>query len=272
MKKKVKWSETDKYFMPKGEVYLATFSKYFSGENFNNRIILNMRSYTVGTSNISYRVINHWDKAGLLPQCLKDGAGWRKFSLVEMVWLKIIQRFREYGFSLDKIARVKKSLVDWDKKLNAYPDLEYYIYRAWFTTDDPYVIALADGVAGIASSEEIEQAKMLHRKNNDFLLISIKSILNDLDTNVAPPKPLMWLTNPETEAISAIRGKNDEVIIKVKNQKISEIEKSKIYHENPPVGEINRNLKQKGSFGEINVKYGNGIRQSAKVTEKKSFK
>ncbi len=260
--------ETDKYFLPKGEVYLATFPKYFSKENFNNRIILNMRSYTVGTSNISYRVINHWDKAGLLPQGLKDGAGWRKFSLVEMVWLKVIQHFREYGFSLDKIARAKKSLIDWDKKLNAYPDLEYYIYRAWFTTDDPYIVALVNGVAGIASNEEIGQAKMLHRKNNDFLLISIKSILDELGASVAPPKPLEWLTDAESEGIKTIR-QGDEVIIKAKKSKISEIETSKTETIPRPNYQIQAEMERDGAYGKIEVNYVAGKRKSVKVTKNK---
>ena len=270
MEKKVKWMESDKYFMPKGEVYLATFPSYFSKKYFEVRNILNMRIYTAGESKITYRVISHWDKVGLLPHGLKDNDGWRKFTLVEMVWLKAIQRFREYGFSLDKIARVKKSVFDWNKKLNSYATFEYYVSRAWMTQDDPYIVALANGVAGIASSEEIEQARILHRKNNDMLMISIKSILNELGNEVVPQKPLEWLTHSESQAVKIIREGGD-VNIKAKGSKIAEIESSKIHSEHPSVRHIDKLARKEGLFGDVSIRYEKGVKQSAKVTKRTRF-
>ena len=77
-----------------------TFSKWQLEEKymvFRNR--LRERKYTTKDVGISYRVMSHWESNKLIPEGVVQ-EGWRDFSLVEMVWLKIIVHLRKFGFSL----------------------------------------------------------------------------------------------------------------------------------------------------------------------------
>ncbi|MEK7088775.1 MAG: MerR family transcriptional regulator [Patescibacteria group bacterium] len=272
MRKKVQVDPSDKYLIPKGNVFYTTILEYFSGEHFKKtRNNFNMRQYTVGDTKIPYRVINNWDKNKLLPKSLKNNEGWRKFTFVELVWLKAIERFRAYGFSLDKIARVKATIVDWDKNHNeAYSSFEYYVARACFSDDDPYIVALVNGVGGIGSTEEIEIARQKHYKTNDMLLISLKSIVKEMGLEPRPPRPLVWLSKTESEVVSDVvrSGEKDEVKIKLRKNKITEIQTSKteIGLSDQEVKKLNGEDKM---YGSILVKYENGKRQSVHITKKK---
>ncbi|MEI6057386.1 MAG: MerR family transcriptional regulator [bacterium] len=232
-----------------------------------------MRTYKASDTGIPYRVINHWEKCGLLPYRSAKDTGWRTFSTVELAWLKAVQRFRRYGFSLDKIARVKKSVLDRKEGSERFPVFEYYVERAYSSEDDPYIIALYDGTGAIGSAEEIEIAKKAHFKTNDMLLISLKSILNEIGPKAVPPKPLMWLSDPESDAISSVRsGKHTEVSIKLKKRRIRELETTEIVPVDPALLEINKTFKEKGYHGDVTVKYENGIRQSAVIKKRKLYK
>lgn len=269
MRKKVKVDPSDKYLIPKGNVFYTTAREYFLDENFKQtRNNFNMRQYTVGDTKIPYRVINNWDKNNLLPKSLKDNEGWRKFTFVELVWLKAIERFRAYGFSLDKIARVKATIVDWDKNHHeTYSSFEYYVARACFSDDDPYIVALVDGVGGIGSTEEIEIARQKHYKTNDMLLISLKSIVREMGLKPKPPRPLAWLSKTESEILSEVRnGEKDEVKIKFRKNKITDIETSKT-EIGSEIQEIQKLNGEDKMYGSILAKYENGKRQSTRITK-----
>lgn len=275
MRKKVKVNPSDKYLIPKGNVFRHAMNEYFSGEHFKQtQENFNMRKYTVGDTKIPYRVINNWDKNNLLPKGLKVNVGWRKFTFVELVWLKAIGRFRAYGFPLDKIARVKANIIDWDKNHNEiYPSFEYYVARACFSDDDPYIVALVNGVGGIGSTEEIEIAKHKHFKTNDMLLISLKSIVNEIGLTPMPPRPLIWISNAETEVLSDLRsGKEDEVKIKLHKNKIAEIETSRTKINPPSSNEIEEEAGEGKMYGSVTDQYVDGKRRSVRITRKRRVK
>ncbi|MFT3909360.1 MAG: MerR family transcriptional regulator [Ferruginibacter sp.] len=69
------------------------------------------RKFYIGEASISRKNLNHWEKEGLIPYNYKE-SGWRKFSLVEFAWLRIINELRNLGFSLEKIKVIKGQLFD----------------------------------------------------------------------------------------------------------------------------------------------------------------
>lgn len=276
VKKKVKTLESDKYLIPRGATFLQRVEEYFSDKRFKEtQDQLNMRTYTAGNTGITYRVINHWDKSGLLPPGLKDKSGWRKFTLVELVWLKAIQRFREYGFPLDKIARVKKTVIEWNKSEEIYPIFEYYVARACQSKDDIFIVALVDGTAGIASSEDIEIMKLSHHKTNDMLLISLKSIVNELGIKVPNARPLKKLSDSEGEVLDEIRREgNKEVFVGINGGSIKDIVTTQVYGniESTTLSEIKNQLKAQQGFADVSVRYENGKAQSVGVKRRKRLK
>lgn len=235
------------------------------------REFLNERKYSVGDLGISYRIINHWEKVGILPDGVKSG-GWRKFNRVELVWLHAVVHMRKFGLPLDKIVRLKQEVTEWDSKKDRYELFEYYIAKAFGTTDNSYIVVFENGNGGVGSSGEIEMSKRLNN-SGDMLLISLKDILKERGHKVPKADGLFQITKGELEFLEKVRmGENKEIRAKIKDNKISEIETTENYPEAPPLDKINKEFKDAGVYGEMTVKFENGVRQSAQVKKKKLLK
>ena len=66
--------------------------------------------FTVKELGCSYRQINIWDSKNLL--CKRyDERKWRKFSLVEYTWIKIIMETKHLNIGLKTISRLKKEIL-----------------------------------------------------------------------------------------------------------------------------------------------------------------
>jgi hypothetical protein len=64
---------------------------------------------------LSSKLINDWIKAGIIDEGKEDNKDqWRKFSLVEGVWLKFVEELRFFGVGLNEIKGYKKRLFDID--------------------------------------------------------------------------------------------------------------------------------------------------------------
>jgi uncharacterized protein YfaA (DUF2138 family) len=72
------------------------FVSYFDEENSKLHKLIREKRYTVKDTDISSRVINHWDDKGLLPDGVQvEEEKWRKFSfllrLYGLKWLKLLE-------------------------------------------------------------------------------------------------------------------------------------------------------------------------------------
>lgn len=272
MSKKQKNLIEKKLFIPRGLPFIKKLTEYYTNNFFRPaHYVFYERKYTVGDANVNYRVLNHWSEKDLLPNEKREKNEWHKFNFAELVWLVALQRLRKFGFSLQKIKKAKNCIFNSDGKGDSFLEFEYYIAKAWLSEDDPYIIALVDGTAQIATSQEIEIGKMFNG-NKDVLLISIKSILNELGKDVIPTKPLVWLSEPEINTLHAVRRENnDEIKLKTKNGSILEIESSRT-EINPPLNyEIQRKIKNDKMYGKMETQYVNGKPISVKISNKKRF-
>ena len=73
---------------------------------------LKEKKFKQRNSEISYRILNHWEKLGLIDNDRPQGKGWRKFSVIDIVWMEIIKELRNFGYSNDKILTVKRDLIN----------------------------------------------------------------------------------------------------------------------------------------------------------------
>lgn len=67
------------------------------------------RSVHIGELGIDRNTFLGWEKAGLFPYERTETNGWRRFSFVEGVWIKIIEELRSLGTPLERI----RSLKEW---------------------------------------------------------------------------------------------------------------------------------------------------------------
>ena len=250
------------------------FKIYFKGDDFKSiKVILNARTYTASETGISSRVLNHWASKDILPTGLKSDSGeWKKFSFVEIVWLRSVLKMREFGLSIEQISKVRSWVLQWDSKYSNYPWFEFYIILALFDNQDIYIAILPDGTAELATSFDLERLKQDRGGMSEhFLLISLKNILAEIGTfNVAKIKTLRLLDDKEEELLSAL-NKSDvkEVKARVRNGHIKEIQTVQTYPNNINVGEINKEIESLSEYAEVLTRHSGGVRQSIEVVKKR---
>jgi len=251
------------------------YAFYHEDERFAHvRAFVREKRYTASKTDVTYRVLSHWDAQGLLPDGMEESNGsWRRFNFIERVWLEAIKRLRTFGLSLETIARIQKQVMRWHEKGQFYPEFEYFTAKAWFSSADPYILVLANGDADVGSSGDIELGKML-RGNKDMLLISLKSILKDMGIKrIARADTLHSLTKEEIELLSKIHVECSEEI-KVKTDgdgAITALETTNTITDPLPNYELQKQLKDEGVYGEVVTKYEGGNSRSVRITKKQRF-
>jgi len=233
--------------------------------------LIRSKRYTVKATDVSYRVINHWEEKGILPEnCIDDGDGWRKFTFVEIVWLQVVKCLREYGLSLDLIKKVRESVMVWNEKENTYPWFEYYVIKAKTSRMDSYIAVLPDGQSSLTFSRTIESGKFIFGSRS-FILISLKEILSSLNLSSPKPEFLLPLSSEEIGLVDVVRNAEvDKIAIKLKNGKLKSIDTSKTIS-GSDIGSIKKEIEELGDFADVIVKFEKGKEQSAEVIRKKRF-
>lgn len=230
---------------------------------------MNRPIFTAGQMPVSYRVLNHWDKAGLLPEGIVSEGSWRKLTFVERVWVGVVAHLREFGVPLETIAKAKKHILRFDMKCKGYVMFEYYISRAVASIDDPYFVMLSDGTADVGNIDEIELAKA-GSEPTSMLLISLKAVLTSLGERAyATDKPLLSLTDEEADILEALRiGGDDELLVKMRDGNIVETQTSKTKHGNQKLSNVMSELKKGKAYADVTIKLQDGVPEMVKVSKK----
>lgn len=251
MENKTKKSDVPKYHIPTRGIEDA----------------LNERRYTVGDIGVSYRTINHWAETGILPEGVAKSGEWKKFSDLEVAWIKIIKCLRNYGLSLKKISGIRSQILKWDKKTDTYPVFENYVARTFVSDSDPYIVVFEDGAATLASMQEIEDPEKFPEIRNK-LLVSLRDIMRERVGLSVAPNRLMLVSDEGKQLLKALWDNDGEFKVASKDGFIVSIKKMEIlksYATNPPLEQINKDLRKEKGFAEVAVQYGDGEAQSAKI-------
>lgn len=264
---------SDKFVIPSGApLYKIFITDYVFSENFAEvRAMFNKEQFTVINTGIPYRLINHWDKGGLLANSARDSEkGWRKFSIVEVAWIRIIKHLRNFGVSLEKIAKAKKGIMRRDGYF--YRKFEFYLFVALFTNADPYVVILADGTGNLSSPAEIELFRAA-QEHADMLLIPLRHILKEVGIDVPAVTVASFVDEKEQFLRQSLYEQgNKEIKIKLENGKgIREIETTKVEPRNPQLHKITKQIRASRIFGEVTTRFEEGRPQSVEIKERRRF-
>jgi hypothetical protein len=259
--------------VPRGDGFDVSFAEYHTSEKLADfRLVLNDRHYNVGETDVAYRVVNHWDQSDLMPDGVVAG-GWRKFNYVEMTWLRIVQHLRDFGMPLKTILKAKQGVIEWHKDTDSYPYFEYYVAAGLISDLDTYVAVTKDGRAGLVSTDEIPLLRLTNEGALDLVLISIKGIIKAFGVkNIPDPKLTLTLGKKEAEIFSILAGENKEVKVGMKNKAINDVETVQILGVKDSLNEIDKKFKLGKLFGEVTIKYENGVQQSREVRARRRFK
>lgn len=263
-----------KLFIPRSDAFAFDLADYQFNDKFQKvRELMNDRRFTVGETDVAYRVINHWDQSGLLPDGVRGDGSWRKFTLPEMVWLKAVVRMRDFGLPLEKIAQARKGAMSWNKQRERYPCFEYYLAKAWLSDADTYILVMSDGEAEVATVAQIEAAK-LFLDSFDVLLVSLKAILKGMGLHTPAVKTLFALSEKDIELLTSIHmGNNNDIKVKIDDRgEITEIESTETTTSPLAPHRLKNQVEQEKMYGQVVTKYENGVPKSVQVTTRKRLK
>jgi DNA-binding transcriptional MerR regulator len=128
------------------EAFDIGYQDYFTNIAENRiSIILNSKERNIKQNTITHRQIHSWAEQGLIDE--NENGGWRKFSIMDALWLRIIYELREFGMSWNSIKIVKESLefeaTDYGV---AMPILEFYTAFAIANKMPVLLLVFKDGV------------------------------------------------------------------------------------------------------------------------------
>lgn len=180
---------------------------------------LKKKSYKIQHTSETYRTINHWSEIGLIDdERQEDSRGWRAFSAIDLIWIRVIQELRVFGLALEKIASVKQALFSTDN--------EEIISSLFFNASGRKCLLLAfrDGESKLVYNEELAQIE------GSFLCLDVIRLAKEVLEKV--PEDLMeffeglsHLTHEEQELIAMLRtGQYEEVNVILKDGNIKRFE------------------------------------------------
>jgi DNA-binding transcriptional MerR regulator len=213
--------------------FLIAFHSYFSSEGGKKASeFLNNPSFPI--SNVAQsRILNHWEKEGVLKDKREQGKGWRKYSPLEVVWVHIIVELRKFNFSLANLIALKKSLGKMSDKVefSEMPELELYIRHTLLKPKQVFLIVFPDGngfVVFMAELDDMKEHGLIGSHISIDLLAILKKVFPRLSLKVE--FTIDWeLSNSESELLSDIRsGRFDEITLEIKDRKIRRYEASEI--------------------------------------------
>jgi DNA-binding transcriptional MerR regulator len=212
----------------KNDAFDNGFFQYFKDRKGSHiSAILNSKDRKVTFKDITYKMLTDWEKAGLLDNN-RDGNEWRRFSIMDAIWLKIILELRSFGMSWKQIKITKESLEFQSKKCGvAMPLLEFYTAFAIGNRMPVLLLVFQDGIAIPANYTQ-------YKVSRDFLGLDnhIQLSLNNIIQGFFPDvdlKPTQKIEIPvdldEMELLAFIRlNIFEKVEIKLKSGKINILE------------------------------------------------
>ncbi len=207
----------------KGDSFDINFITFVSKKEILDKFWMKKIFSTKDTDDITHRTINHWDTIGLISDDRKDKQKWRKFNVLELVWIHIIKELRKFDFSNKKILNVKKSLIGLKANNNNYPLFEYYLSVALLQKIPVNLIVFYDGICEIATKSEFETSRYFIGIEENFINIDINKILQEIfyDKDLNPKYNFIELSKKELKIIERIReGRYKNIEIKLKDGEI----------------------------------------------------
>lgn len=209
--------------------YISAFHNFFRYEEARPiSAMINDRSKSIKVNVATYRQLNSWDQYGLI-DIGRDGSEWRKYSILDAVWVNIIYELRLLGFTIEQIKLVKASLEKGSSKVKSQmPLLEFNIFRAMMEKEHIILFAFSDGSA-IPIPYDQYKLNIIYGEMKNHIHIDVNAILQRIFSNNIDLKPIHWVefnpTEEEARLINFIRTRNYERIeVKFQSGKMKIVE------------------------------------------------
>lgn len=210
-----------------GDWYDDLLGDYLSPKYDKLRTTFREKRHSIAQTPTTYRVINHWSEIGLIDKDTQKGSGWRKFSLVDLIWIHVLKELREFGMPLEALKYTKESLFHRGEVEN-HVNFELFLTLALLKKGVLIAIA-SDGEADIMLEEEYHGQYQPIPLPKTHITIDINRILADiLDKPELKYKNELTVTldKKESALVNKIRFDQNlkEVNLKVNKNKIGKVD------------------------------------------------
>lgn len=128
-------------------------------KQFFNDEVIQLISETLNDRNLPNQftenrssTINIWIKEGLIDDDRNGAITWKQHSIIEILWIEMINRLRGFGYSREKIRKVKEQLLIHIQEVNSpYPFFEFHIIRSAIYKKPYYILIGEEGEMNILS-------------------------------------------------------------------------------------------------------------------------
>jgi hypothetical protein len=168
---------------------------------------------------ITYRTINYWDDAGfLLRKRRKTERGWRRFSVIEFLWVKLLDELRTLNITIEPFIPVLFRAFGYTKEANK--ELETAQFN-FLNSLIPIIVERKSVDLKLYTDKaliEIQKDDSNEILHENFISISLNRLLIDFVLSHGTNKlsKIPFLNEHESELISLINSNSlEEVIINV---------------------------------------------------------
>lgn len=253
----------------RGENFLFSFSHYEQDEEEfeNTKMGFREKKYKMSNADGSYRNINHWESQGLLLKDVQEQENsWRKFSMVDLIWISIIAESRRLGIGITPLKRLKQILFGY---YGENGDTHYFEYCCLQVMEKRKVslVILQDGTGDFCLDDEVAKVDVLCEtySPNSYYVINFNRVMSKLfgKKDYENPEVMsMHLDKKEKSFLLKMKtseNSNEEYNVKVKDGKIDRFEtKSKKVNPQNARKELDNFLNGEIDFGDITFKKQNG--------------
>lgn len=217
--------------------------------------------YIVG---ISKQLLNIWKKESLIPLYQSDEKGWLKFSLVDILWIGIIEELKKFGFTYEKILNIKNQLLQLDEIIENDDDdgeeieiLNLAIIEILLTANSIYMLIDENGETNILNAYAIIDKMQKNELTNHVILNLNQLIKLNIESLYKEPSLEVFkgLSKHEIQVLLILRSENFESVkITKKGGEIDTIESTEIVSN----GERILNILKGHQYQNIEIKQARG--------------
>lgn len=114
--------------------------------------------YHASKTGLNSRVINYWFKQGLLKETRNESQTWRRFCLMDIVFIDIAQKLRQFGMCTQQIIKVRDSLfqscIKSDNNYLTWLEFAFFNVVALRGDGNQYLLVIPNGVACVLNQRD----------------------------------------------------------------------------------------------------------------------
>lgn len=176
---------------------------------------LNERRFPVGSTDATSRLLNGWEAEGVVDDPRPEGQGWRRYSVLEVIWLHAALHLRRFGLSVQSLIRARHTMnEDWPEFQTESGSritlFEVYVLQAMQGVP-VFLLVFEDGTAALATDDQYDTTSSLYGLA-DHVRIELNRIIQRAFPKLEWPKPKLDVRVPladdEAKVVWALRSGN----------------------------------------------------------------